>query len=232
MATKGITVDEKFLQDFLAKGGEAETPTGRKVDISNADEVLQAYTETKPSETTKKVDAQLSKSENEETKARREAQEARRQEIEQQKQQEAQLGAVRKAVDTVSTPLSNAADRIGSFQTVGGVGTLLVILMILLFTIVQVNRAGDTRLKMLWYMLLGRANLTGHVTPEQPVQPPSFQQELTNVSTASAQFIGDVGTVVENAATNAVSQATGVSPDIIGAIGTGIANSIGFRYIP
>src|SRR5438270_7640746 len=67
------------------------------------------------------------------------------------------------------------ADRVGSLPTVGGVGFLLVILAILLFTVVQVNAQGDTRLKQLWYMLNGRATIKGRVNPASSYIPDTSQ---------------------------------------------------------
>ena len=74
-------------------------------------------------------------------------------------------------VQTVQSNVSDLADRIGSIQTVGGIGLLVAILVLLVFAIVQVNAQGDTRLKQFWYMLNGRAHLQGSVTPQGAIDP-------------------------------------------------------------
>ena len=73
--------------------------------------------------------------------------------------------SLKNASRDVSNGVANLADRVGSVQTVGGIGLLIVILAILVFAVVQVNAAGDTRLKQFWYMLNGRAQLQGAVHP-------------------------------------------------------------------
>jgi Fe2+ transport system protein B len=67
-------------------------------------------------------------------------------------------------VDTAGKNASALVDRVSSLKTTGGISLLLVIIVILMFVVVQVNSAGDTRLKQLWYMLNGRTNLKGKVT--------------------------------------------------------------------
>lgn len=80
-------------------------------------------------------------------------------------QQEALGDALQSTASTVQQTTSDLAQRIGSVQTVGGIGLLLAILVLLLFAIVSVNSQGDTRLKQLWYMLNGRTTLAGSVNP-------------------------------------------------------------------
>jgi hypothetical protein len=69
--------------------------------------------------------------------------------------------------DKVVTPASNAAlnvaGKVSSLPTVGSIGLLLVILIVLLFVVVNVDGKGTTRIKQLWYMLNGRAHITNRV---------------------------------------------------------------------
>lgn len=81
-------------------------------------------------------------------------------------QREAIGDAVQESVSNIRQGASSLADRVGSVQTAGGIGLLLVILLVLLFAIVRINASGDTRLKQFWYMLNGRATLQGAVTPQ------------------------------------------------------------------
>ena len=241
MADKGITVDEKFLQDFIAKGGVAETPTGKPVDANNVDKILADYTNTSAKTTPTKApspittedrieEERVKQQDRETTRADQAAQRAEEQRLAQQKEAAKTLsGSAANFIDTtVVAPGRNAAVWIGSLKTVGGVGLLLVILFVLLFTVVQVNAAGDTRMKQLWYMLLGRANLQGRITPEPPVAQSTTQIEK-NIASSTSQLVGDVSTVIGTAAQAAVNNA---STDILGGVFTDIANSIGFRNIP
>ena len=71
---------------------------------------------------------------------------------------------VSRAATVTSERISPAIDRVGALPTVGGIGLLLVILGVILFTVVKVNPQGDTRMKQLWYMLNGRATIQGRQT--------------------------------------------------------------------
>lgn len=79
------------------------------------------------------------------------------------------IAGVRRSMNNAASAASDATqpliDRVGALPTVGGIGILLLILFLLLFLVVRVNEAGDTRAKQLWYMLNGRASIRGRVTP-------------------------------------------------------------------
>lgn len=247
---KGITVDEKFLQEYLAKGGEAETPTGRKISSQNADEFLAEVagedvksakpTHKTPIKETPEERIERTRQEQEARKAERLDAQRRQQEasLAQQKQQAAKTlsGQAANAIDDhVVEPGRRIADYVSSLQTVGGVGLLLVVLFILLFTVVQVNKKGDTRLKMLWYMLNGRATLQGRVKPEAASQSTtSSEQAASNVATSFSQLASDIGSVVETAAssaiTNTVTQTGNGIADFIGTIGNDFNQA--FRNLP
>lgn len=74
-----------------------------------------------------------------------------------------------RVVTSASESINPLIDKVGSLPTVGGIGLLVLILVILLFTVVQVNDQGDTRLKQLWYMLNGRATIKGRQTVEAAI---------------------------------------------------------------
>lgn len=59
-----------------------------------------------------------------------------------------------------------ALQKIGSLPAPGGIGLMVGILAMLLFVVVRVNAAGDTRLKLLWYSMNGRTRLIGAVKPD------------------------------------------------------------------
>jgi hypothetical protein len=88
---------------------------------------------------------------------------------------------VSRNTDKAGQLTSQAADRIGSMKTTGGIALLLVILALLMFIVVRVNSVGDTRLKQLWYMLNGRTSLQGKVT-------------LTGATPGAQGASGDFGT--------------------------------------
>jgi hypothetical protein len=68
---------------------------------------------------------------------------------------------IRDTADTARSSVNPMIDRLGSLPTVGGIGLLVGIIVLLLFTVVVVNSNGDTRLKQFWYMLNGRATIEG-----------------------------------------------------------------------
>jgi hypothetical protein len=87
-------------------------------------------------------------------------------------------GAVSKGIQgNITDPLisnaGGAVDKVSSLRTLGGIGLLLAILIFLLFVVVQVNAAGDTRIKQIWYMLNGRAHLSGRQQIETSSGQPS-----------------------------------------------------------
>lgn len=171
-----ISVDDQFLKDFIARGGNASTDTGRLVDESNVDTLLDEVANKsgtpKQSALHKKAIAQgtadTTKEDAEEA-AKEQARNDRLREMELRKQRNKALNVATKASNAVQSNVTdpllakagNAVDRISTLKTVGGVGLLLVILIFLLFVVVQVNSAGDTRIKQFWYMLNGRASLIG-----------------------------------------------------------------------
>lgn len=81
-------------------------------------------------------------------------------EKEKQRQQNV-VPRARYALQSASNAVQPAIDTVASAKTPGGIGVLLLILGVLLFTVVQVNASGDTRLKQFWYMLNGRATIIG-----------------------------------------------------------------------
>ena len=121
-------------------------------------------------------------------------------------------GKVLAATASASNKVVSTANRISTMKTVGGIGLLLVILAVLLFIVVQVNAEGDTRLKMLWAMILGRAQLQGRVDVAKQTQTtvgnPNVINGILNPAIQAAQNI-------ENGATS-----------VAGTIGSDITNGI------
>jgi hypothetical protein len=106
---------------------------------------------------------------------------SKKEQIEKQEQADAKQAADRQkrglqgaAQDTLHNVSNNAgmlADKVGALSTVGGVSLLVAILIFLLFVLVPVNAQGDTRLKLMWYMLNGKAMLIDPATGAPFVDP-------------------------------------------------------------
>lgn len=180
---KGISVDEAWLRDLVNQGNVKITDTsGGRVDKQNLDQFLQEVgAGGGVSIADRKTDSHV-------TNLQRRAERlnaANQKRIEQEQERIAARNAaveraaaeekiargenvqqkVQRGAQAVSQNIAPVADRIGAVQTVGGIGLLVAILVLLLFVVVQVNGQGDTRLKQFWYMLNGRAALQGAVTP-------------------------------------------------------------------
>lgn len=95
----------------------------------------------------------------------------------------------RQAVDSLLSPFKGTADRIASARTPGGIGLLLVMIFILLFTVVPVNPEGDTRFKQIWYALNGRASLQGREELTAGIgATETIQQDIANLGSAISAF--------------------------------------------
>src|SRR6266480_5866491 len=98
---------------------------------------------------------------------------AQRELDEREERERTQARAIRdvttRTISGVADQTGAIADKVGTFPTYGGIGMLIAILIILLFTVVRVNEQGDTRLKQLWYMLNGRATIKGRQTVEASI---------------------------------------------------------------
>lgn len=177
-------VSEDFLREYLARGGKAvDNESGKEITPENVDEELKQASggDAKQPESRKvmrqrAVKAAPTPEEEEETRRtglvkaheELEAEAKREQEAAAKKQAEKDKtikGLVTGGANNVVGAVQPLADRVSNLSTVGGIALLLVILAILLFVIVQVNAKGDTRLKLLWYMLNGKTKLEGRVVP-------------------------------------------------------------------
>lgn len=171
-----ISVDEQFLRNYVNRGLKAQViGAEQEIDKENVDEFLreqvasnkEELVKTKLQKRAENLDAaddeRLAREKQQEEQKQAAAQEKQREKRE--KEQQTQAQRLRKAAGNTATQVGNsvqpALDRVASLHTVGGIGLLLLILAVLLFTVVQVNAAGDTRLKQLWAMLNGNAQLIG-----------------------------------------------------------------------
>lgn len=177
-------VSEDFLRNYVARGGKVvDNESGKEITPENVEEELkeagggdkeQPESRKELSKRAAKAapdpEAEAKKKAKEEEKARLQAEkEAEQARIEAEKKKALKVqtikGLVTGGADNVVSTVQPIADRISNLSTVGGIALLLVILTILLFVLVQVNAAGDTRLKLLWAMLNGQTKLQGRVVP-------------------------------------------------------------------
>lgn len=96
----------------------------------------------------------------EERQAREEAEQAEAEAEAAREQAEANKTALQQALDTPSGLARRTSNWIASAPTPGGIGVLILALMFFLWAIIPVNQSGDTRLKLLWYTLIGRTKFT------------------------------------------------------------------------
>lgn len=201
-----ISVDDAFLQKFLDSGGKAETPTGTPVDKDNVDAFLANEPAAGKAEKTRRQKNSVEKEPTAEEKRKISDEKLRSaEEVEGDEASKSTLDRIGETTRTAVEPLvqkaNSAADRIGSLPTMGGIGLLLAVLMIILFTVVIVNKQGDTRLKMLWYMLVGRTTLQGRVNLQAQDQSTLNEVEQGASNLASAFTAGVESTISTTANT-------------------------------
>jgi len=204
-----VSIDEDFLRGFIAKGGKATVAaSGQQISTTaEADQFLQTHIADKQTQKlSPKAVADLTGDARHQAllhqraerlaieqgrEARLTSAELRRQSGQAgagtAKERAARRRAIRSGVgiggvvvEHVGGGIAPLADKIGSAPTVGGIGLLVAVIVLLLFVVVQVNAEGDTRLKQLWYMLNGRASLIG-------AKKPSGTQTVATESTTGVQ---------------------------------------------
>lgn len=185
---RAINVSDQFLLDYVARGGKAQViGAEEEINKENVDEFLrQAVADDKKEATTEakeaaRIEAMKTKLQqraekagaaDEERLARERAKVEQAHVTEQERKREAALREQQSQSQRLKHAAGNAASKVGesvqptldkvaALHTVGGIGLLLLVLALLIFTVVPVNEAGDTRLKLLWAMLNGNAHLVG-----------------------------------------------------------------------
>lgn len=208
-------ISETFLRNYLAGGGKVvDNESGDELDPENVDDFLKEVGggEKEQPAARKEMAAKAEKA----TQTDEEKAAAKQAAADEQARKEAEAKAAAKkktiteTVNNVSETVINGvqplADRLGALSTVGGIGLLLVILTLLVFTVVQVNAQGDTRLKMLWAMVNGQVTLQGRVYPTgsskndtlgpvdtrpggPPIQPPTGNSSSSAASSSGSNLI-------------------------------------------
>lgn len=65
------------------------------------------------------------------------------------------------AADSVSGIASGVTNWVGAWPTPGGIGLLLIVIFVLLWALIPVDKEGYTRLQLLWFTVMGRTQLQG-----------------------------------------------------------------------
>lgn len=172
MASESEKIIDAFLQpanevnqELSQQKQEPEQPKSDEQTVASAARKAGDTTETaiqkaasKGNKSAKRV---ADKSETDEEKAARLAQEQAEDEAEQARiEAEANKTALQQALDTPGGIARRTSNWISSAPTPGGIGVLVLALLFFLWAIIPVNAAGDTRLKLLWYTLIGRTQFT------------------------------------------------------------------------
>jgi hypothetical protein len=184
-----ISIDEKFLKDLVARGGKAtDIASGQQITNQvEADQFLQQHVSGQKTEKLSDDEARVRQlnRRSERLVYTPEQREQRRQEREAQQRRQARQQGIRAteiAMHSVSSGTQRLIDKVAAAPVPGGIGLLVAVIILLLFVVVQVNAEGDTRLKLLWYMLNGRASLIG----SKSIEPPTNSTGSTRNSTPPA----------------------------------------------
>lgn len=189
-------ISEDFLRDYIARGGKISDPeTGEELDADQVDEALKEASggDQAQSESRKEKHAQAKEAAPDAAAEAREQKKKEQEERELAEEAARQRAARQKTLKGVATSTAMAitdsgqaaADRISTLSTAGGIGLLLVILTLLVFTVVQINSKGDTRLKLLWAMLNGETQLEGRRNPKLEQQDTRGKTDQTPTTTSS-----------------------------------------------
>jgi len=236
-----IPQDDQYLQDFVTENSNGADDKARLSQVvseiggtsddggaTDDDKAVQQFLqETDP--TSKRVQA-LKKIQAQEDKLQISTQ--RQQAIdeanaikERQDLRDANRTATQQKLDTVNekvaTPIVEQAKtvvgKVSSLPTVGSIGLLVALLLILLFVVVNVDGKGTTRLKQLWYMLNGRASLRGRV------KLVTGSQGSTNDVTGGAVNGGNPSI------NNGIASLTGLPPITAGTLAAHTGNRINYN---
>ena len=190
---KGVDEDlDKYLNNDDALETVDETNKAEKPDE------LETYIETPVDD--EKTQREIEKQQKEADRVERERLRALQDEEEQQQQRQvAQQASLQNLATNITDPLVDQSKRaintVSSASTSGGIGTLIVVLVMLLLILVQVDQEGNTRFKMFWYMLNGRAHLDHRYTPQIPTASSSDQGTTANTvesgTSTSVQGVND-----------------------------------------
>lgn len=194
MADESEKIVDAFLQPVVETNKEL-TPPPKSDEQTVAQAAADDTAETSVKKAARKGNKAARKmtEETDEEKAAREAQEQAEAEAEAERErQEANKSALQQALEKPSGIALRTSNWLSSAPTPGGIGMLLLALLFFLWVIVPVNAAGDTRMKLLWYTLIGRTQFT----------------ESTQVSGGSADF-GNTST----SSTGTTGQGNGTGPD-------------------
>ncbi len=223
---------EKYADRDEKKDHQLDYNTERK--LERLEDAAERYHDRKYSYSEHALDSQ-----NEEARTAAEAQKAtlegeRKAKAEQKKAEEEEqekrkklvgrvVGMVKDTGQQLSRTVGEQAYKISNWNTPGGIGILVVLLVILSCTVVIVNANGDTRLKQFWYMLAGRAQLQGKQTPVAGgiTYTDQFNIEMGNVAGSALSWVASQVPAIVAPGSNLIA---GAATPVIGGIGQDLQN--------
>lgn len=196
-----LSENDKFLQDFVDKSKAPEPAPAPTEDDLLAEVAKTDGTKTKLHKRAKEKNAADTQAE-EAAKAKKEAErlaEERRRDLENRQGKIVTLARTSaeqvrdNAINPALDKAGQAVQRFSELQTIGGIGLLLFIIFFLLFIVIPVNDQGDTRIKLLWYMLNGRTELQGRQTIQQATATTATTASTAANTAASAAVATTAG---------------------------------------
>jgi len=239
---------DDFLRDAVASPNKGSQENGQNVQRGGSesrgstDTTRLRAAEPQARESIDKSRAEERAARAEDSRQQREADRQRKQDAADEASQRKGQGDTIQAISNIANPVIDRgkaiSDRIGAIRTVGGIGLLLFVLFVLLFTVVQVGPNGTTRLKQLWYLLTFRAELQGKKMLALPIpNKEDVGADATQLLTAIAQVgndelasIGIAATQAFNSVEQAATQPVSDIASFIGNLGSDIAST--FRITP
>ena len=192
--------DTDFLKDYVMRNPTPNTPPpGVQVDPEKEDATIALEDKGSEKVTTPNVmklhnKAVKQDAQDKEKAARLQAEADAQRIADEEEARKEKRQSIQDKVDDVTTKADSTVrpliDRVANLKTVGGIGLLIAILVFLNFVIIPVNAAGDTRLKQLWYMLNGQAQIQGRVIPTAVTQGASADFGTTTTTTTTGTGTG------------------------------------------
>jgi flagellar biosynthesis GTPase FlhF len=159
----GKEVTQNELKDIVEKDDKSPDDTAAQKKTEDLSKKVEDQKDKDASKEERKKIAEQKKKEREEkqklAEQKRAADEAARKMNARRNAAQNLLGTVNDKLDQPIEKVGHALDVFQAAKTPGGIGFLVILLIFLLWVVVRVDQAGNTRIKQFWYMLNGKANL-------------------------------------------------------------------------
>jgi hypothetical protein len=184
---------EKDLKDLLAEEKLAKTAAEKKAEQKETEAA--DLTNNPPGDKEQEAQQKQAISDAEKAQQKQESNQKQAQ-LDVARRNKAAMSSTQRLINranTATAPILQRAggvvDQVSASRTPGGIGFLVIILIFLVFVVVVVNQKGDTRIKQLWYLMLGRATLTGRVTPDISTNTSSSSSSSSSGTTGSNPLV-------------------------------------------